>query len=433
MLYGGAAGGGKSFELGLWLMVKAAQYPGSRWLMGRAVLKTLKETTLATFFDVAKTVMGMEVGTHYTYNAQTGTIHIGESVILTKDLFAYPSDPNFDELGSLELTGAGIDECNQTSSKAKDIVGSRIRYKLDQFGVIPKLFLTCNPAKNWVYDEFFDPWRRGTLPAHRAFVQALVTDNPHISPHYIESLRNLKGPDRERLLRGNWDYEDSEWTLIPTENIYRAYVNTTAKEGDMALTWDVAGPGSDRSIVTLWSGLRLKEVRALSGDDVNEQAASVKFMAQQEKVPPNRIVVDATGIGTGPAQLLKGCLQYTGGEKPVKNMDFRNFKSECSFELADHFNDDMIGIDTEEMKDEVVRELGILRQWKGDQDGKIQVTPKQEARKELGRSPDVGDAIVMRMALELKGHGRLVNDSFKRKVNRWHRNELRQSLKDRWG
>lgn len=444
VLYGGAAGGGKSFELALWQMVSAAEYQGSRWLMGRAVLKTLKETTLATFFDVAKAQVKMEIGKHYTYNAQTGTIHIGASTILTKDLAFYPTDPNFDELGSLELTGAGIDECNQTVVKAKDIVVSRIRYKLDEFRLKPKCFLTCNPAKNWVYDEFFDPWRRGTLPPNRAFVQAFVTDNPAFAPipngdgtfrdhPYVESLKRLKGPDRERLLMGNWDYEDSEWVLIPVDLIYSAYVNATVPEGEPALIWDVAGPGSDRSVLALFSGMRCKFIRILEGEDVNEQAAVVAFTAKQEKVPAHRIVVDATGIGTGPAQLLRGCLNYKGGEKPVKNDDFRNFKSECSFELADYFADGLIAIDTEDHKEAVVRELGTLRQWKGDQDGKIQVTPKQEVRKELSRSPDIGDIFVMRMALEVKGNGRLTGQAIKGKVRRWRKQAFREEMNNRWG
>ena len=180
VLYGGAAGGGKSWLGCVWLTGMCIAYPGSRWLMGRAVGKTLKETTLNSFFDVCSQE-GMKQGEHYTYNAQTGTIHIGKSSIILKDLFAYPSDPNFDDLGSLEITGAFIDEANQITEKAKAIVGSRIRYKLDEFGLIPKMLMTCNPAKNWVWRDYYAPSVQGTLPPYRAFVPALVTDNPNIS------------------------------------------------------------------------------------------------------------------------------------------------------------------------------------------------------------------------------------------------------------
>jgi len=43
ILYGGAAGGGKSALGVLWLIEQAQTYPNTRWLMGRAKLKTLKK------------------------------------------------------------------------------------------------------------------------------------------------------------------------------------------------------------------------------------------------------------------------------------------------------------------------------------------------------------------------------------------------------
>ena len=52
ILFGGSAGGGKSYFGSAWLLYSCLRYPETRWLMGRAVLKTLKETTLNSFFSV---------------------------------------------------------------------------------------------------------------------------------------------------------------------------------------------------------------------------------------------------------------------------------------------------------------------------------------------------------------------------------------------
>ena len=125
LLYGGAAGGGKSALGCLWLIESCQRFEGSRWLMGRSKLKTLKETTLNTFFDLTSQ---LGISDQYVYNGQTNTIlwNNGSSIIL-KDLFLYPSDPNFDSLGSLEISGAFIDECNQIVYKAWQVVKSRIR------------------------------------------------------------------------------------------------------------------------------------------------------------------------------------------------------------------------------------------------------------------------------------------------------------------
>ena len=120
ILYGGAAGGGKSILGSYWLLKNCLKYPGTRWLMGRSELKILKETTLLSFFEVCR-LQGLQAEKHFHYNAQSGNISFpnGSSIIL-KDLFCYPSDPNFDSLGSLEITGAFIDECNQLTEKGKE-------------------------------------------------------------------------------------------------------------------------------------------------------------------------------------------------------------------------------------------------------------------------------------------------------------------------
>ena len=152
--YGGAAGGGKSVLGCYWQIKRRIKYPGTRGLIGRASLKTLKDTTLNTFFEVAS-MQGIQNGRHFRYNQQSNIISFyNGSLIFLKDLFQYPSDPNFDELGSLEITDAFVDENNQTTQKANNIVKSRMRYKLDEFGLIPKLLGTCNPSKGWIYSSF---------------------------------------------------------------------------------------------------------------------------------------------------------------------------------------------------------------------------------------------------------------------------------------
>ena len=50
--YGGGAGGGKSIVGCYWQLKMRLKYPGTRGLIGRASLKTLKETTLNSFFEV---------------------------------------------------------------------------------------------------------------------------------------------------------------------------------------------------------------------------------------------------------------------------------------------------------------------------------------------------------------------------------------------
>ena len=72
LLYGGAAGGGKSALGCLWLIEMCQKYPETRWLMGRSKLKALKETTLNTFFELSGK---LNIADQFIYNSQNGTIN----------------------------------------------------------------------------------------------------------------------------------------------------------------------------------------------------------------------------------------------------------------------------------------------------------------------------------------------------------------------
>jgi len=262
LLYGGAAGGGKSVLGCLWLIEMCQTYPGTRWLMGRSKLKALKETTLNTFFEQSS-LLGLK--NQFKYNGQDNIINFKNgSQILLKDLFLYPSDPNFDSLGSLEITGGFIDECNQVAFKAWQVVKSRMRYKLTEYNLIPKLLGSCNPAKNWVYKEFYKPNKEGKLGKRipefpnyekRRFIQALPKDNPNLPLSYIQNLLSMDKNLMERLYYGNWEYDDDPTVLIDLDSI-TDYWNPTSllddngnpKPGTKYLTVDVARMGKDKSV-----------------------------------------------------------------------------------------------------------------------------------------------------------------------------------------
>lgn len=416
-------------------MTNCLRYPGTRWLMGRAVLKTLKETTLNSFFDVCS-AHGLKAGEHYVYNGQNSQITIGASTIILKDLATYPSDPNFDDLGSLEITGGFIDEANQVSAKAKAIVGSRMRYKLDEFGLIPKLLMTCNPAKNWVYSEFYDSHKRGELPKGKAFVQALVTDNPNISPHYIEKLRGLSGADRERLLIGNWDYDDDPSILMDWDAINDLFTNDHVPRGNKYLTCDVARYGSDKTVVMLWAGLRVLQIYVYSGQATNATASAIESTAKMEGVPRSRIIIDDDGIGGGVVDLLPGCIAFRGGAKPIpvrgEDQNYANLKAQCSYELAQRVNAREVCIEATEHRDAISHELSWVRRDRMDHDGKLRILPKEKVKEGLGRSPDFGDNLMMRMVGELTHTEPIAVGILERQGQKRRQEKIRKAVRDGW-
>ncbi len=208
VFFGGGAGGGKSWFGCVWHINRRMRYAGSRGVIGRSKISALEQSTLVTLFEVAH-IMGYQVGVDFNYNSQKHTVNWSNgSVTVLKDLFLYPSDPDFISLGSTEYTDAFIDEVTEITEKAYDIVSSRIRYKLDEFGLTPKLLSTGNPRKNWVKSKFVDP---EALPEHINFVQSLLSDNPNdkFKELYEQQLGRMRSDyDKQRLLYGNWDADE---------------------------------------------------------------------------------------------------------------------------------------------------------------------------------------------------------------------------------
>lgn len=400
LLFGGGAGGGKSILLCYAVLKFALKYPNTRWLLGRAKLKTLKETTLNSFFQVCQ-LQGIGRN-EFRYNEQSSIITFKNgSQVLLKDLFYYPSDPQFDELGSLEITGGFIDECNQITQKAWTITQSRIRYKLDEYNLIPKLLGTCNPAKNFVYKDFYLPSKNGDLLPYKKFIQSLVTDNPNISKHYIDNLQKLDEQSKRRLLYGDWEYDDDPSVLVDYDKSCDIFTNSHVLSGQKYITADIARLGNDKTKIRVWDGL--KSIRKVTIDrstlDVVVQA--IRKLQQEYAVPNSRTLVDEDGVGGGVVDMLK-CKGFINNGR-AKNPNYQNNRSECYFYLADLINQNELYLLNESPTDRdiIVEELGVIKQKDIDKDGKLAIIPKDEIKKIIGRSPDEADCIMMRMWFEI--------------------------------
>jgi hypothetical protein len=404
LLFGGGAGGAKSTLGCYWLLKNCLRYPESRWLMGRAKLKTLKETTLKSFFDVTKKQnIPREI---FTYNAQSNTITFtNKSEIFLKDLFYYPSDPDFDELGSLEITGGFIDEASQVTLKAKNIVKSRIRYKLDDYGLIPKLLMTTNPTRGWIFDQFYEPYINGELEYYRRFVQALWNDNPHLSEHYESVLDSLDDISRKRLKLGDWNYLDDPAILVEFDAVDDLFTNDHIKpNGNKHISADLAMKGRDKFIAGFEDGglIRIVAEKAKTGGKEIEE--TLKGLMAEYKVGNSNVVADSDGLGAYLESYIKNIKEFHGGSRSFDKV-FNNLKSECGFKLAELINRrELYIIASEDQKAEIKRQLmTCLKRDKLDiDDGKKKLISKEKMKEVLGNSPDYLDMLLMLMYFRLR-------------------------------
>lgn len=408
---GGAAGGSKSFTGCLWQIKRRLQYEGSRGFLARAKLKDLKQSTLLTFFDVCRK-LGLRQGVDYKYNSQMGVITFSNgSTEYLKDLFLYPSDPEFVSLGSTEYTDGFIDEMGDITEQAYQIIKSRIRFKLDEFGLIPKTGMGSNPCKTFVYRDFYKKNRDNELEPYKIYIPASVYDNPFISDHYIENLKRLDTKNRERLLNGNWEYDDDPTKIFDYDKIIDMFT-LDAERGDKYCIVDQAGFGRDRCMITYWDGLFINEVEML--DNISAKELDERLLAR--KIPRSHCLVDEIGVGFGLKKEMPEIVGFVANAAPLKKKketeedqgvyNYKNLRTQCWFELANHVNTGLIGIYRKlpiEFKDLLIEDLEVMKQMDADKDTTIRVISKQELKDTgaLNRSTDAGDVLMMRMYFEI--------------------------------
>lgn len=426
-LFGGGAGGGKSWLGCEWLVSMCTQYPDTKYFIARKRLKTLKQTTLITFFKVCKK-HGLKRDVHYRYREQQSVIEFlqtGASIDLLEVDFK-PSDPDYEDLGSSEYTCGWTEEAGEIHFGAFDTLNTRIGRQLnDKYGIFGKHLVTCNPKKNWLYKYFYKLWKEKKLPSNRRFLQSLVDDNPKNESGYKHKLLNIKNKiKKQRLLKGNWEYDDDPAALIDFEAIADLFTNTAVFSEEKFLTCDVARFGEDLIVIKLWKGLRCYKVIIRKKQGTNITTQLIRDTARDEQIPYSHIVIDEDGVGGGIVDSLPGVRGFVANSSPLQDIrlkdefsddktkpNYRNLKAQCAYMLADEVNNHTMSItpdvidydediDFEEMLSEELEQ--IKAKDIDNDDKKLDLVPKEETKEAIGRSPDFGDNLIMRMIFFLK-------------------------------
>lgn len=410
VLYGGAAGGAKSVLGCMWLRVMGETFPGTRWFIGREELKRIRQSTYLTWVWLETALNG----DHWNFNGQDNYLqHPNGSRIDFLDLRLNPRDPEFERFGSIEFTGGWIEEGGEVVEGAFTVLLTRIgRCMNDVYGIIGKILTTCNPKKNWMYTRYFKPWKAGTLDSKKAFIQAFIQDNPHLTKDYVQRMSELPpGSKRERLWLGNWEYEDDPGKLMDYDAITSIFSNhhvspANSKEKQY-LTIDVGRKeDGDPTIIRHYHGWRAKGRWEIKGVAMPEQVIKVKAIMLQLRIPRHQVVADGDGIGSGMVDGLK-CKAFINGSAAIhqkKGENYANLKSQCWWFLAGKINggEFMDEEDNPEIQERIKEDLDVQKDAYPDDDHrKKQVVGKKVNKDTLGRSTDDGDCHMMRSSFDL--------------------------------
>jgi len=182
-------------------------------------------------------------------------------------------------------------------------------------------------------------------------------------------------------------------TLVPLDKIIAAQKRKGSTHGTRQWGFDVARKGRDSSVLRYRRGERLEITKTF------HHFNSVKLVEWAGKIirdvdPSAPVAIDAVGLGGPIADMLRiqknlNVFEYTGQGKSA-NEDCFNQRSEFYWHLRKLFVTDKIaGKIDEETKEEICATDYKI------QNGLVRVLPKDLVKKEIGRSPDKADGLML--------------------------------------
>lgn len=229
ILYGGAAGGGKSDAL----LMAALQYVGKEFMVendeGQLINDYHALILRRSFQDLAKPNAIMNRCQQWLkpyletdeikWDRNTRTYSFPSGATLTFGYLAHDND--LDQYQGSELQFVGFDELTQFTKRQYTYLHSRLR-RLIGSKVPIRMRGASNPGNKgheWVKEMFVAP------DSPCPFIPSLYTDNIYLdSEEYSKQLDLLEELDKQQLKEGDWDAELNEGLLINRDQLKNAII-----------------------------------------------------------------------------------------------------------------------------------------------------------------------------------------------------------------
>lgn len=415
--YWGAAGWGKTILAVMWLIIMCLKYPWVRYWVFRRYIQDAKDTTLPSI-QKAFYLLWLQQDEHYYIKDNNKLIEFPNwSTIIIRGLQEKPSDIHFTKLWSLELTGAFVEEANECPAQGMEVLKGRLgRWQNLEMNIPIKMLCCFNPDKWYVYNMFYKPFKEGKETKGVKFIPALPTDNPHLGEDYKDTIRGYKHTNKilyERLWLWNFDYDDSPWRIFDYDKLLDMKTNPNYS-WDYYITSDVAGEWKDKSVILVWNWFKVIDYRIITKNKVDENfLKQYRTLAHKYWIGMSSVVADKTWIWEWVVGML-GCKGFVSNASPIQDREYEmdktqkqnynNIRSQCYFKLAEAVEKNKINLSILDgaLFSQLVEELDVTVEVDFDKETPRKIIPKEKLKEKTWRSPDLADAVMMRMFFELK-------------------------------
>ena len=204
-LFGGAAGGGKSYAQLIDALIFALRYPGSRQLVLRRTFPELKRSLIQVSLSLYPTAVAVYGETSHKWKFVNGSAIEFGSCDSENDVTKYQS-AEYDVIRFDELTHFTKFQFTYLLSRVRGVNGypKQVKSSTNPGGV----------GHGWVKERYIDNRIPGEVQDGRLFLPAKVQDNAFLmkkDPDYLKRLQMLDERSRKALLYGEWDLFEGQY------------------------------------------------------------------------------------------------------------------------------------------------------------------------------------------------------------------------------
>ncbi len=203
VLYSGAFGAGKTRAVCMKAVLRAMGRPGAVEGLARKHLSQLKRTTLRTLLEPEPGLPPVLLPGSYTHRVGENRIHVHNGGQIIYFGFGEGESESRTKIGSLLLSGCGVDQAEELSASEWTMLRGRVR--LDVPDLKGQLYAVCNPAS----PSHHLAVRFGLDGEHKAQPHCLAIrtksrDNHYLPPEYLDDLATFTGLAKSRYVEGLW-------------------------------------------------------------------------------------------------------------------------------------------------------------------------------------------------------------------------------------